>query len=409
MLSLVLRPQEEWAQWSRLLKGFASRIQTRCIQEVISHHRARAASMGLEQQAVLADSVARALRRAAKACPDLPSIGIPPASEISPPSFFEWIDPAPTGPVRTATPAAGPMSKLAQWNPSGEVLDGVVCCARAEGRVRVWRKGANKSPSAPPPRHLLKALVHQVVLPTAVASKPDHWWLVKEQRWMSVLEVCRAFGLRDESPLTRALCSEVCPASAVQVAGKAIHAGIARLLVDKLDAEGLLPSFVRYASSCSGADFFAEAVDCRRAGRWAYVHAAEADPTPRKVLGKAWCLGQSCLFRDASSAEARDAPECDLFVFSPDCVDFSRRRHGRDEHTLASGAMAVSRMLGFISERKAAIVVVENVDEPDGVGAITDLLAEMGGYSWRSQALDSLVHAGAPVRRRRHFWLGVRV
>lgn len=193
------------------------------------------------------------------------------------------------------------------------------------------------------------------------------------------------------------------------LAGGAIHAGVARLIVDLLDDEGLLPNFVRYASSCSGADFFAEAVDASRGVNWSYLHAAEADATPRKILAEAWQLEDDLIFRDASSPEAAAAPECDLYVFSPDCVDFSRRRHGRDEHVLVSGAATVARMLGFISQGKARVVVVENVDEPDGVGALTDLLAEMQGYSWRSQAIDSLSHAGVPFRRRRRFWLGVRI
>lgn len=193
------------------------------------------------------------------------------------------------------------------------------------------------------------------------------------------------------------------------IAGKAIHARVARLLVDLLDEEELLPPFVRYASSCSGADFFAEAVDASRGDRWTYLHAAEADATPRKVLAGAWHLEDDRIFHDASSAEAAAAPECDLYVFSPDCVDFSKRRHGRDEHVLVSGAASVAGMLGFISQGKAKVVIVENVDEPDGVGVITDLLSEMRGYAWRSQAIDSLTHAGVPVRRLRRFWLGVRI
>lgn len=122
-----------------------------------------------------------------------------------------------------AAQAAGPLSRIAQWNPSCEVLNGVVCCARAESRIRAWRKSTGNESSAPPPCHLLHVVVHSEVLPTAVASKADHWWLVNENRWFSVMEVCRAFGLRDSSPLTRALCSEICPASAAMVAGKAIR------------------------------------------------------------------------------------------------------------------------------------------------------------------------------------------
>lgn len=75
---------------------------------------------------------------------------------------------------------------------------------------------------------------------------------------------------------------------------------------------------MRYASSCSGADFFAEAVDKCRGGSWTYLHAAEADSIPRKILAKAWKLGKDCIFEDAASPEASAAPECDLYMISPD-------------------------------------------------------------------------------------------
>lgn len=189
MLELVLRPQEDWQWWRQSITRFASRLQARCAEEVLTHHRARASHMSLEQLNTLADSVARATRRAAKACPALPDIGITPVGCLTPPSFVAWVESPPVGPVRATTPSAGPMSKLAQWNPNGEVLVGVVCCARAESRIRAWRKGAGKDVSSPPPPHLLHAIVRSTVLPTAVASKPDHWWLATESRWLSVREI----------------------------------------------------------------------------------------------------------------------------------------------------------------------------------------------------------------------------
>ncbi|KAL3917144.1 MAG: hypothetical protein SGPRY_006522, partial [Prymnesium sp.] len=392
MLGIVLRPQEDWEWCRRKLARFSSRLQARCAQEVLLHHRARAVHMDIGQIALLNDSVARAMRQVARACPALPStIGIAPAVTLSP-GLDGWVRY-----VRLPQPDAGPLSKRAQCNPSGEWLNGVVCCARAESRIRAWRKGAGHGPSVPPPRHLLHAIVHSEVLPTAVASKSDHWWLASESRWLSVREVCKAFELRGDSPLTIALSSEVCPASAVKIAGRAIHAGVFGLLIDPLDAEG----------SCSAADFFAEALDARRGKDWVYLHAAEADAVPRRKglwPEHGWGLEEGRIFRYASSPEAAAPPECDLFVISPDCGDFSKRRHGRDESVLVSGAVAVFCMLGFLNERKATVAVIANVDELDGVGFNTDLLAELQGYAWRSQAIDSLTHAGVPVHRHRRFW-----
>lgn len=390
------------------LPRFASAMQASCLRAVLLHHIAKAPA-SLEEVGRLAESCARVIRRAASACPDLPSIGIQEARARSPLTYKVWLDRSPAGSLRENHTTQGPGAKIASWNSEGVFLDGVVCCARAESRIRSWRKAQGVNASSPPPTSLLLSLVHTSVLPTAVASKADHWWLADCNRWMSVREVGRAFGIRENSPLMEALCGSPYPASAVAVAGKAIHAGVARLILSKLHTEGMLPAFIRYGSSCSGADFFAEAVDSLWDGQWAYLHAAERDPVPRRILASAWGLHEEFIFLDAASEEAASAEEVDLYVLSPDCVDFSRRRHARSNEVVASGAVNAASQLSFVQRGKAKVVVIENVDEPDGVGALTDLICEISCYTWRSQALDSLLHAGVPVRRSRRFWVGVRV
>ena len=382
-------------------------MQAGCLRAVLMHHIAKAPAC-LEEVRQLAESCARMIRRAAAACPDLPRIGVEESSTRFPLTFKAWVDRSPASPVRKSYAFQGPKAKIASWNPEGISLPGVVCCARAESRIRAWRRAQRLSATSPPPTSLLSSVVHTSVLPTAVASKADHWWLADRERWMSVREVGRAFGLREESPLMSALCESPCPASAVAVAGRAIHAGVARLILTKLRSDAVLPTVITYGSACSGADFFAEAVDALWGRQWAYLHAAEKDPVPRRILASAWGLQDDSIFMDAASEEAASADEVDLFVLSPDCVDFSRRRHARSDEVVASGAASAASQMGFIRRGRAKVVVVENVDEPDGVGALTDLLCEISSYSWSSQAIDSLLHAGVPVRRSRRFWVGIR-
>ena len=57
---------------------------------------------------------------------------------------------------------------------------------------------------------------------------------------------------------------------------------------------------------------------------------------------------------------------------------------------------------------RARVAVVENVDEPDGVGAIDTALTAVGGYDWYSQSICPSVHCGMPIRRLRRYWVGVR-
>lgn len=220
------------------------------------------------------------------------------------------------------------------------------------------------------------------------------------------LEVCRAFGLRDDSPLTAALRACPDPKRAVSMAGKGIHAGVAKLLLKWLDGEGLLPRHVWYTSACSGVDFFAAALHAYRGGRdMFYVWAAEQDEGAREVLCAAWNLLPSDVYPDAAAVD--DDVWCDLHVCSPDCIEFSKRKHGKTDESVAGGAVSAHDVLRYVRSARACVVVVENVGDPDAEGAITTVLTrECGSYSWRYQRLGACKHAGAPVERERGFWVG---
>ena len=184
---------------------------------------------------------------------------------------------------------------------------------------------------------------------------------------------------------------------------------VAALLVRWLTEHGHLPAAgaaIRYASSCSGIDAFAAAA--ARLYSLEYMHAAEWDAAARRVLSDAWALPSDAIMLDARSPDAAAAAEVDLYVLTPDCVNFSKRRHGRDAAVVADGGVDVASVLGFVRMRRARVVIVENVDDADGVGVIDTALHALGGYAWVSQRLCPLEHAGQPVRRERRFWVGVR-
>ena len=60
----------------------------------------------------------------------------------------------------------------------------------------------------------------------------------------------------------------------------------------------------------------------------------------------------------------------------------------------------------YVMAARADIVVVENVDEPDAVAAITTILHGATAYGWRSQRLDP-TDFGLPVSRARRYFVGV--
>jgi hypothetical protein len=257
---------------------------------------------------------------------------------------------------------------------------------------------------------LAEALVHKDILPTATASRPDQYWLTEQERYMSVREVARAFGIRDASPLAIALEGVASPTNAVKWLGKSIHAGVATRLLQHLKCMGLLPGHITYGSACSGVDTFAAAVDMVWPDAWQYAHAAEIDPGPRAVLAEAWGprgLQADMLFHDATSAEAADAPIVDLFLVSPDCHRFSKRRHGRDAEDIAEGAEEAAECLPFVMKGRARVVVVENVDDRDARAVLGTLLSDAPSDVWRSQVLNPVEHAGVPIARSRAFFVGV--
>ena len=355
----------------------------------------------------------RCIRRRASECPLFEELDVPVVETLDPPSFMAWVDAKPTQPARRSPPASqreGPLHKFATWKfqrlPAEHLKSGVVNFGRAGDRVRKEKAQGRCGADGTPSLNLLKAIVHTDALPTALASRADHYWLTGPRRYMTVLEVCRAFGLSDGSPLTAALRRVRCPTNAVSMAGRGIHAGVAAAVLRWLDARTLLPAHPTYASSCSGVDFFAAALHER--GSFAYMHAAECDKQCRAVLMDAWGLAAARIHEDAASAAARTAAHVDLYVASPSCVDFSARRHGRDDAVVAEGALDANSTVGFILDGRARVVVVEkNVAERDGVAAITTILAR-APYDWRFAELDPRLHAGHPIVRERAYWVGVR-
>ena len=291
-------------------------------------------------------------------------------------------------------------------------LRGVIVPVRACARVERWRRKQAR-PTGRPPAGLLADIVREHNLRAAVASRADQYFMLPEWRFAAPAEIAvGAFGVRVESPLLPAL-RRATAQQAGSIMGRALVATVARRIVEHIFHRGWLPvptasAPLRYASACSGADLFAEGVaqacgaDC-----WRYVHAAERRDDARRVLSAAWGLAEDDIFQDAGSAAAGAAAEVDLFAYTPECGQFSRRLHGRGPESVATGAMQVHDTAAFVRARRARVVAIENVAERDAVEAIDAVLARLGGYRWYSQRLDACLHGGVEQDRERHVWVGV--
>ena len=407
----------EDALWTRVMRAVEKEgtiAQRDVALAVLRHFRGRMILTNESKHPAITESLSRVIRRRAAECPEIKDIGIAPMGFLVHPSFRAWLEDEPAGKLRpTPEPASGegPEKYWAQWQLGRCAHDGVVLFGRAGDRVRLWRSKRGDRAQEAPPLALAEALVHRDILPTATASRPDQYWLTAQRRYMSVREVARSFGIRDSSPLAAALERVPSPTNAIKWLGKAIHAGVATRLLQHLRSLDILPGHITYGSACSGIDTFAAAVDVVWPGAWEYRHAAEIDAGPRGVLAEAWGLRglkPDMLFQDATSAQAASAPCVDLFVVSPDCHRFSKRRHGRDADDIAEGAAEAAECLPYVMAGRARVVVIENVDDPDARAVLGTVLTSAPSYVWRSQILSPVEHAGVPVARSRAFFVGVQ-
>ena len=316
---------DAWTAVVAAVRSEGTLAQSDCALAVMRDHRARhllADESSLQKKVAL---LQRVIRRRAAECPTFKDLGIPHAVLADDASYAQFIDIAPRGKVRptpTAASGQGPLAHLKAWGLWDACPAGVVVFGRAGDRVRAWRKGAGAGTATTPPAQLAFALVHTGVVPTATASRPDQFWLTEQQRYMSVREVCRVMGVRDDNPLSAALQRVRCPTNAVSFLGRAIHVDIAKVILTFLKGMRVLPDTLTYASACSGIDTFAAAVHDMWGDSWRYAHAAEPDTQPRNVLADAWGLDPSNIYMDAGSPEAQAAERADLFVLSPECNAF---------------------------------------------------------------------------------------
>ena len=284
-----------------------------------------------------------------------------------------------------------------------------------------------------PPRHvLLKASHAGEEAPTCARSASHHVWWIREGRRLTVGELLCLMGVCTGARLFLALTNPrfMSPPMALGAIGDGVHVGAcvavllracalgARLKLGRsgkwLKSKGPL----RYASSCSGVDFFAQAL-LRVYGvdGWTYVSACEKDWRSRRVLRDVY--GGDGLQEWAISVDAEDVEEScrlvvkaggelDLWVFTPPCRAFSPLNRHRSWAQSLEDLEAVRRMFRFAHVCQPNVIVLENVAGCESVAAISAIVVGLVSHRWYGQKVLADVHAGASIRRERHFWVGIK-
>ena len=123
-------------------------------------------------------------------------------------------------------------------------------------------------------------------------------------------------------------------------------------------------------------------------------HAAEKHKGTREVLKHVSGLNDDTIYRDAASPQAGEAERMHTYMISPECNAFSRRRHGRDATTMAAGAANTAAVMPYVMVARADVVVVENVDEPDGWIPRTSASPYVDPAVVLSESCDERLHRG---------------
>jgi hypothetical protein len=164
----------------------------------------------------------------------LPSAGVGCAESTT---FVKFLEPLPAEQDRFRTvPDGGRVMRAMQRFAVGVQSPAVLCVERALGSLAA---AASRG-------HHARFPVHYGALPTALASRGDHYVLLPEQRYLSVGEQLCAAGFPLTSHFARTLLRRspavLSPCQIGQFLGLAVHGGVFVALLEWADARGFLPS-----------------------------------------------------------------------------------------------------------------------------------------------------------------------
>ena len=354
------------------------------------------------------------------------ALGIAAATAMTPRTFAAWID------ADARVESAGRKARrtcakqMQEWAVPIKMgnANQVVCMTRAARRIKGWRtRGGKKNAHRELAQYLVDGVVHKDILPTAQTGNADRYYLPGLQRHMNADEMCSAFGIEADSPLRKALCGTtrvVADIKAISMLGAAVEVKTMRKVLRASMARAGIrvgEEKVRMMDVCSGVSTVAEAMAQETQGNWQYVAAAEKDTAKRRVLLAAWGgvngLSEATVWHDATEMEG--APECDVYVMTPDCGRYSRLSQTDQAEALEATGM-VRTLMRYATAKRPRVVVLESVADlltstrmrMCGEAIERHLQDALPDYEWSKQAVDASTHGGVPMRRDRAMWVGVR-
>ena len=425
------------------VRRLASRRDERLVRDIVSSHRDRLPERpSLSQLDREAKSLVSTMAPYYRGVGQVEELGVQPApaaAGVPERASLEQVCGRPDLQVGLHRERSGSeqVAKLREWGLLGAKWvppHTVASMTAVSARVEEWRSGLPEgSRERRPPREVLMKSASDVGAPTAARSSSNHLWWLREGRRLTAGELLCLMGVCTGARLFLALTNPalVKPSAALGAIGDGVHVGVCVAVLRRaaelgaglklgstgkfLTAKGPL----RYASSCSGVDLFAQALErMYGVGGWKYVAACEKDASNIRVLLSAYGgdgLREEAVSRDAedvveASSIVRDAGgDLDLWVFTPPCRAYSQLNRYRTWDKAKSELERVKAMFLFAHLNKPKVIVLENVPSSESVAAISSVVVGLNTYKWYGQEVSADVHAGASIRRKRYFWVGIKM
>ena len=348
---------------------------------------------------------------------------------MKPAGFTAWLVNGTEADPRTAKSRAKAARLVAEWKidvRAGEA-NAVMCVARAERMMKGWKaeKHGGKNLKRELPQSVTSRIVHTTVLPTAVASRAERFYLPGLKRHMSAEEELNAFGVAPRSTIRKAMQQAATDTQAIAYTSAAVEVrGLKMVVREAMKEAGMeVPekggSKLRMMSLCCGIGTMAEATEQLTQGAWEYVQAAEKGKIQRNILKAAWKkrgLTEARIADDAFDATMlATAPESDMLTVTMECGPFSRQSQTSAEEAMEE-VDKVRKVMEYATRCKPAMIVFENAADliksarmrACGEAMEQHMKEALPEYTWRAQVIDAKAHAGVPMDRERAFWVGTR-
>lgn len=410
-LHRLLRGEVTTPQLMRVIAGQLGKEEKEEVSSIVSHYRAHAQTEGVEKVATRCRDALR--KRQARAGGEAGGLELD-----MPAPLWRSVRAIMAKDIKKERLRSFAKNKrirdgLAQWPLSWMRGPGVVCYERAYGQIK------DKYPEGDgvPPVKMTKTLVRSKDLLTMVGSASDHYVLVekgKAPRWMTVEENARAMDVPRGSSLMRGLRlagkGAFTALQATGALGRGIHVGAARGLIRPLVTRGVLRPGMTYGSAWSGIDMFAAAVEEEMGRHWRYEFASEKGKKERAALLASWGehgLTADRCYADATSRDAREERCVDLFIASPECIEFSSKNHTRSKDRQDREIEKIMLGMAYIAHARPKVAIVENVSDPSVVGPLGGVLRRIArsyGYTLSEGTMDPRESMDALAGRKRHYW-----